>query len=137
MRFMIFVKATADSEAGAPSTEMLTAMGKYNEELVNAGIMKDGDGLRPTKDAKRVHFSGKNRTVIDGPFTETKEVVAGYWIWECASMAEAVEWVKKCPNPMLTDSDIDIRPMFTADDFATMTDELREKEEKLRARTAH
>lgn len=136
MRFMIFVKATADSEAGAPpSTEMLTAMGKYNEELVNAGIMKDGDGLRPTKDAKRVHFSGKNRTVIDGPFTETKEVVAGYWIWECASLAEAVEWVKKCPNPMPGDSDIDIRPMFTAEDFATMTEELREKEAKLRART--
>ena len=137
MRFMIFVKATADSEAGAPpSTEMLTAMGKFNEELVKAGIMKDGDGLRPTKDAKRVHFSGKNRTVIDGPFTETKEVVAGFWIWECASMAEAVEWVKKCPNPMLTDSDIDIRPCFTADDFATMTDELREQEAKLRGRTA-
>lgn len=136
MRFMIFVKATADSEAGAPpSTEMLTAMGKYNEELVNAGIMKDGDGLRPTKDAKRVHFSGNKRTVIDGPFAETKEVVAGYWIWECASIDEAVEWVKKCPNPMLTDSDIDIRPYFSADDFATMTPELREQEDKLRART--
>jgi hypothetical protein len=135
MRFMIFVKATADSEAGAPpSIEMLTAMGKYNEELVAAGIMKDGDGLRPTKDAKRVHFSGNKRTVIDGPFAETKEVVAGYWIWECASIDEAVEWVKKCPNPMLTDSDIDIRPYYSAEDFATMTDELRAKEDKLRTK---
>jgi hypothetical protein len=138
MRFMIFVKATADSEAGImPPAELFEAMGKYNEELVKAGIMKDGDGLRPTRDAKRVRFSGTNRTVIDGPFTETKEIVAGYWIWECASMAEAVEWVKKCPNPMLTDSDIDIRPMFAAEDFATMTPELREQEDKLRARTAN
>ncbi len=136
MRFMIFVKATADSEAGImPPVELFEAMGKYNEALVNAGIMKDGDGLRPTKDAKRVHFSGNKRTVIDGPFTETKEVVSGYWIWECASMDEAVEWVKKCPNPMLTDSDIDIRPMFAPEDFATLTPELREQEEKLRART--
>jgi hypothetical protein len=135
MRFMIMVKATKDSEAGVmPSTELLTAMGKYNEELVKAGIMLDGDGLRPTKDAKRVHFSGKNRTVMDGPFTETKEIVAGYWIWECSSMAEAVEWVKKCPNPMLTESDIDIRPFFSAEDFAeNLTPELRENEERLRA----
>lgn len=138
MRFMIFVKATADSEAGTPpSTELLTAMGKFNEELVNAGIMIAGDGLRPTRDAKRVHFNGKNRLVIDGPFTETKEVVAGFWIWELPSMADAVEWVKKCPNPMLTESDIDIRPFYSAEDFATMTDELREQEDKLRAKTAY
>jgi len=137
MRFMIFVKATADSEAGImPPVELFAEMGKYNEALVNAGVMKDGDGLRPTKDAKRVHFNGSKRTVIDGPFTETKEIVAGYWIWECASIDEAVEWVKKCPNPMLTESDIDIRPMFVPEDFANMTDELREQEEKLRARTA-
>jgi hypothetical protein len=135
MRFMIFVKATADSEAGVmPPAELFEAMGKYNEELVAAGIMKDGDGLRPTKDAKRVHFSGNKRTVIDGPFAETKEVVAGYWIWECASIDEAVEWVKKCPNPMLTDSDIDIRPYFSPEDFATLTPELREQEDKLRAK---
>jgi len=134
MRFMIFVKATEESEAGVmPSPEMLAAMGKFNEELVKAGVMLDGDGLRPTKDAKRVRFSGKNRTVMDGPFTETKEVVAGYWIWECPSMEDAIEWVKKCPNPMPGDSDIDIRPFFTAEDFATMTQELRENEERLRA----
>ncbi len=137
MRFMIFVKATADSEAGImPPVELFEEMGKYNEALVKAGIMKDGDGLRPTKDAKRVRFSGGKRTVIDGPFAETKEIVAGYWIWECASMEEAVEWVKKCPNPMLTDSDIDIRPMFMPEDFANMTDDLRKQEETLRAKTA-
>ena len=118
MRFMIFVKAPADSEAGAPpSTEMLTAMGKYNEALVNAGIMKDGDGLRPTKDAKRVHFSGKNRTVIDGPFAETKELIAGYWIIQVKSKAEAIEWMKRCPNPYNEDGEIELRQFFELEDF--------------------
>ena len=135
MRFMIMVKATADSEAGVlPSTEMFEAMGKYNEELVKAGVMLAGEGLKPTKNAKRVHFSGNKRTVMDGPFTETKEIVAGFWIWECPSMEAAIEWVKKCPNPMLTDSDIDIRPIYGPEDFGeALTPELRQKEEQLRA----
>jgi hypothetical protein len=118
MKVIVFVKATADSEAGAPPTaELLTAMGNYNEELVKAGIMLGGEGLKPTSFAKRVHFDGPNRTVIDGPFTETKELVAGFWIWEVRSMEEAVEWVKRCPNPMFTASDIDIRPMYGMDDY--------------------
>src|SRR4051812_30309284 len=104
MRVVVFVKATADSEAEIlPSTQLLEEMGRYNEQLVDAGIMLGGDGLRPTKHAKRVVFSGKNRSVLDGPFAETKELVAGYWIWEVRDMDEAVEWVKRCPNPMLTD----------------------------------
>jgi hypothetical protein len=122
MRVMVFVKATPESEAGkldGPEMEkMFEDMGRYNEELTKAGIMLAGDGLKPTSLAKRVHFSGNNRTVIDGPFTETKELVAGFWIWEVKSMDEAVEWVKRCPNPMLSDSDIDIRPIYEEADFA-------------------
>ena len=119
MRVVVFVKATADSEAEImPSTQLLEDMGRYNEQLVDAGIMLGGDGLRPTKHAKRVVFSGKNRSVLDGPFAETKELVAGYWIWEVRDMDEAVEWVKRCPNLMLTDSEIEIRPVFEMADFA-------------------
>lgn len=115
MQVMVFVKATQDSEAGVPpDRNLLEAMNRYNEALVAAGIFKGqiGGGLQPTRFAKRVHFSGKNRTVIDGPFTETKELVAGFWLWEVKSIEEAVEWVKKCPNPMFTDSDVDIRPLY-------------------------
>jgi hypothetical protein len=116
---MIFVKATKDSEAGVmPSAELLAAMGKYNEELIKAGVMKGGGGLRPTSKAKRVRFSGATRQVIDGPFTPVTEQVAGYWIWEVKSIDEAVEWLKRCPNPMLVDSEIEIRPEFEAADFA-------------------
>ncbi len=119
MRVVVFVKATQDSEDGRmPPTEMLEAMGRYNQELINAGIMLGGDGLKPTKQAKRVHFNGTDRTVVDGPFTETKEIVAGYWIWEVRDMDEAVEWVKRCPNPMFGESDIDIRPIYEMSDFA-------------------
>jgi hypothetical protein len=134
MRFMILVKATADSEAGVmPTQELLAAMGAYNEELVKAGVMQAGEGLRPSSKGARVRFSGKNRTVIDGPFAETKELVAGFWMWKCASLQEAIEWVKKCPNPMLTDSEIEIRQVFSAEDFGTeFTPELREQEERLR-----
>src|SRR5262249_45258581 len=113
MRVMVMVKATADSEAGVmPETEMLEAMGKFNQELIEAGIMLAGDGPKPTSAAKRVTFSGRNRTVKDGPFAETRELVAGYWMWQVKDMDEAVEWVKRCPNPMLGESDIDIRPVF-------------------------
>jgi hypothetical protein len=119
MQCMVFVKATKDSEAGVmPTQELLTAMGKYNEELIKAGIMKGGGGLRPTSKAKRVRFSGKDRTVIDGPFTPVEEQVAGYWIWDVKSMDEAVEWLKRCPNPMLDISDVEIRPEFEESDFA-------------------
>jgi hypothetical protein len=121
MRVIVFVKATADSENDVmPTTELLEAMGKYNEELINAGIMLGGEGLKATRHAKRVHFSGSDRSVIDGPFAETKEIVAGYWIWEVRDMDEAVEWVKRCPNPMFTESDIDIRPVFEMADFAAL-----------------
>jgi hypothetical protein len=135
MKVMVMVKATRDSEAGVmPTQELLTAMGKYNESLVKAGIMLAGEGLKPSRYAKRVHFSGKERTVTDGPFTETKELIAGFWLWQVRSIEEAVEWVKRCPNPMLTESDIDIRPIFGAEDFGTeLTPELRLKEENLRA----
>jgi len=134
MKVMVMVKATKSSEAGImPTTELLTAMGSYNEELVKAGIMLAGEGLHPSSSAKRVHFSGKDRIVTDGPFTETKEVIAGFWLWQVNSMEEAVEWVKRCPNPMLEDSDIDIRPIFEAEDFGEeFTPELREQEDKLR-----
>lgn len=119
MRVMVFVKATDDSEQGVmPPAELLVAMGQYNEELVNAGIMKDGGGLKPSSAGKRVRFEGANRTVIDGPFAETKELVAGYWVWEVKDMDEAVAWVKRCPNPMFETSDIDIRPFFEMEDFA-------------------
>jgi hypothetical protein len=120
MKVMVFVKATQDSETGAPPDQkMMEAMGKYNEALIAAGILKENilGGLKPTRFAKRVHFSGKDRTVMDGPFTETKEVVAGFWLWEVSSIEEAVEWVKKCPNPMPKDSDIDIRPLFSLEDI--------------------
>lgn len=118
MRVMVFVKATADSEAGImPGSDLMEAMGRYNELLVEAGIMKEGDGLKPTSFGKRVAFDGEARTVIDGPFTETKEVVAGYWIWEVKDMAEAVEWVKRCPNPMFGPSEIEIRQFYEIADF--------------------
>jgi hypothetical protein len=122
MKVMVFVKATEDSEAGTlPTQELLTAMGQYNESLVKAGVLLAAEGLKPSRDGKRVHFSGQSRTVIDGPFTETKELVAGFWLWQVRSIEEAIEWVKRCPNPMLTDSDIDIRPVFGPEDFAEVT----------------
>ena len=118
MRVMVLGKATKDTEAEMPpDPQMIEAMGKYNEALMAAGILKDGGGLKPTRFAKRVHFSGKNRTVIDGPFAETKELVAGFWLWEVKSIEEAVEWVKKCPNPMPTDSDVEIRPLFSLEEI--------------------
>ena len=138
MRVMVMVKATPESEAGVmPSEQLLADMGKFNEELVKAGIMLAGEGLHPSSRAKRVHFSGKNRTVIDGPFAETKELIAGYWMWQVRSMDEAVEWVRRCPNPMLGESDIDIRPVFEAADFGeAFTPELQQQEERLRAQLA-
>ena len=118
MRFMVMVKATKDSEAGAPPTqELLEAMMAYNEELVKAGIMKGGDGLQPSSKGARVQFDGAKRAVVDGPFAETKELVAGYWLWECASLDEAIAWVKRCPNPMPGPSEIEIRPLFELADF--------------------
>ena len=135
MRFMVIVKADSHSEAGEmPSTELLAAMGAYNEALVRAGIMKSGEGLHPSRKGVRVRFSGESRTVTDGPFAETKELIAGFWIWECASLQEAIEWVKKCPNPQTGDSDIEIRQIFEAEDFGeAFTPELREQEDRLRA----
>lgn len=135
MRVMVIVKASPESEAGdMPSTELLAAMGQYNEELVKAGVMQGGDGLHPSSRGKRVLFSGTDRTVTDGPFAETKELVAGFWMWQVASMDEAVEWVRRCPNPMMSDSEIEIRPVFEAEDFgAEFTPELREQEDRLRA----
>jgi hypothetical protein len=133
---MIIVKASPDSEAGVmPSEELLTAMGNYNEELVNAGIMIEGEGLHPSSKGVRVRFSGDKRTVIDGPFAETKELIAGYWIWQVKSKQEAIDWVKRCPNPMPgTDAEIEIRQVFEAEDFgAEFTPELREQEERIRA----
>ena len=136
MRVMVMVKATKDSEAGVmPSQELLTEMGKYNEELVKAGVMLAGEGLHPTSRAKRVRFSGKSRTVIDGPFTETKELVAGFWLWQVKSMDEAVEWLKRAPFDGGTE--VEIRRVFEAEDFgAEFTPELREQEERLRAQVA-
>ena len=135
VRFMVLVKATKESESGAmPSEAMLTEMGKYNEELVKAGVMLAGEGLHPSSKGKRVRFSGNNRTVIDGPFAETKELVAGFWILQVKSMDEMVEWIKRCPNPMEGDSEIEIRPIFEAEDFgAELTPELRAQEDRLRA----
>ncbi|MGF6776672.1 YciI family protein [Paraburkholderia sp. GAS334] len=135
MRVMVMVKATSQSEAGKmPGTELLAAMGNFNEELVKAGVLLAGEGLHPSARGKRVHFSGSRRTVIDGPFTETKELVAGFWLWQVKSMEEAVEWVRRCPNPMEGDSEIEIRPLFEAADFgAELTPELRAREEHLRA----
>jgi hypothetical protein len=135
MRVMVMVKATKQSEAGEmPSTEMLAAMGNFNEELVKAGVMLAGEGLHPSAAGKRVRFSGSQRQVVDGPFAETKELVAGFWLWQVESMDEAVEWVKRCPNPMPVDSEIEIRRVFEAEDFgAELTPELRAQEERLRA----
>jgi len=137
MKVAVLVKATRDSEAGVmPTAELLTAMGQFNESLVKAGILLAGEGLKPSREGKRVHFSGKQRTVTDGPFTETKELVAGFWLWQVHSIEEALEWVKRCPNPMLTDSDIEIRPVFEMEDFAeSLTPEVRAQEEDLRRRT--
>jgi hypothetical protein len=131
---MVVVKASKESEAGAPpDMKILEAMGKFNEELVNAGIMLSGEGLHASSKGKRVHFSGTKRTVTDGPFAETKELIGGYWVWKVTSMDEAVEWVKRCPNPHRSDSDIEIRPMHEMDDFRdAMTPEMREQEERLR-----
>jgi hypothetical protein len=138
MRVMVLVKATKDSETGImPSTELLEAMGKYNEELVNAGIMKAGEGLHPSSKGKRVAFNGTNRTVFDGPFAQTSELVAGFWLWEVMDIAEAVACVKRCPNPMPGPSEIEIRPIFDMADFGeVMTPEIAEREERLREKVA-
>ncbi len=137
MRFMIIVKASKDSEAGVmPSEQLLTEMGKFNEELVKAGVMLAGEGLQPSSKGARVKFSGSKRTVIDGPFAETKELIAGFWLWQVKSMAEAIDWVKRCPNPMKGESEIEIRQVFEAEDFgAEFTPELREQEERVRAQS--
>jgi len=138
MRCIVMVKATKDSESGVmPGNELLTEMGKFNEELVKAGIMLAGEGLQPSSKGKRVRFSGKKRSVIDGPFTETKELVAGFWLWQVRSMDEAVEWVKRCPNPMPGDSEIEIRQVFEAEDFGPeLTPELKAQEERQRKQMA-
>lgn len=138
MRVMVIVKATNESEAGQmPSTKLMAAMGNFNEELVKAGVMLAGEGLHPSVKGKRVRFSGEQRTVIDGPFAETKELIAGFWLWQVKSMEEAVEWVRRCPNPMEGESEIEIRPVFEAEDFgADFTPELREQEDRLRAEIA-
>ena len=135
MRFMVMVKATAESEAGKlPSTELLTAMGKYNEELVKAGVLLAAEGLQPSSKGARVKFSGDKRTLVDGPFTESKELIAGFWLWQCRSREEAIEWAKRCPNPTGEEGEIEIRQVFEAEDFgAEFTPELREQEERLRA----
>ena len=136
MKVIVLVKATRDSEEGVmPTRKLLTAMGEFNESLVKAGILLAGEGLRPSRHGKRVRFSGEARTVTDGPFAETKELVAGFWIWQVRSIEEAVEWVKRCPNPMLTDSDIEIRPLFGPEDFGeAMTPELEAQEADQRRR---
>lgn len=140
MRFMIIVKATKDSEAGVmPSKQLLTEMGNFNEELVKAGVLLAGDGLHPTSKGTRVKFSGTKRTVIDGPFAETKELIAGYWLWQVKSKEDAIEWVKRCPNPAVDgkEGEIEIRQVFEAEDFgAEFTPELREQEEQVRAKAA-
>jgi hypothetical protein len=135
---MILVKADKDSEAGVlPDQTLLTEMGKFNEELVKAGIMLAGEGLQPSSKGARVKFSGKNRTVVDGPFSETKELIAGFWLWQCKSKEEAIEWVKRCPNPMQGESEIEIRQVFENEDFgAEFTPELRELEDRIRAQIA-
>jgi hypothetical protein len=137
MRVMVLIKADADSEAGVmPSEQLLTEMGNFNEALVKAGVMLAGEGLQPSAKGKRVRFAGEQRTVIDGPFAETKELIAGFWLWQVQSMDEAVEWAKRCPNPMGGESEIEIRPVFEAEDFgAEFTPELREQEARLRAQT--
>ena len=135
MRFMVMVKATEESESGQmPSQEMLAAMGRYNEELVKAGVMVAGEGLQPSSKGVRVRFDGADRRVIDGPFAETKELIAGFWIFQVKSLEEAIEWVKRCPNPMEGESEIEIRQIFESDDFGEeLTPELREQEARLRA----
>jgi hypothetical protein len=139
MKVMVLVRASKDSEAGVmPSQQLLTEMGKFNEELVKAGVLVAGEGLQPSSRGKRVRFSGGSRTVIDGPFTETKELVAGFWIWQVKSMEEALEWMKRCPNPHNQDGEVEIRPMFSAEDFAASdpTGELRAAEACLRKQAA-
>jgi hypothetical protein len=138
MRFMVLIKADRHSEAGEMPTEQLLAdMGRYNEELVKAGVMQAGEGLQPSSKGARVRFSGSQRQVIDGPFGDTKELIAGFWIWQCASLQEAIDWVKRCPNPMRGDSEIEIRQIFEAEDFGeAFTPELREQEDRLRAKLA-
>ena len=138
MRFMVIVKATKDSEAGVmPDEKLLADMGKFNEELAKAGVMLAGEGLQPSAKGARVRFSGANRTVIDGPFAETKELIAGFWLWQVKSLDEAIEWVKRCPNPMKGESEIEIRQVFEAEDFgAEFTPELRAQEERVRAEIA-
>jgi hypothetical protein len=138
MRVMVIVKASKESEAGVmPSQQLLTDMGKFNEELVKAGVMLAGEGLHPSSKGKRVRFNGPKRTVIDGPFSETKELIAGFWLWQVKSVAEAVEWVKRCPNPMEGESEIEIRPVFEAEDFgAEFTPELRAQEDRVREQAA-
>jgi hypothetical protein len=137
MRVMVLVKATSDSEAGVlPDEQLLTEMGRYNEELVKAGVMLAGEGLHPSSKGARVTFSGEKRIVTDGPFAETKELIAGYWLWQVKSLDEAIEWVKRCPNPMPGESVIEIRPLFEAQDFGDeFTPELRAQEKRLRARS--
>ena len=134
MRVMVLVKANEDTEAGTPpDTEMLTEMGKFNEELVKAGIMLDGEGLHPSSRGARIEFSGDKRNVIDGPFTETKELIAGYWLWQVRDMDEAIEWAKRCPNPTGEESVLELRPVFELDDFGdNVTPEVRERDERLR-----
>ena len=138
MRVMVIVKASKTSESGAlPDQKILTEMGKFNEELVKAGVMLAGEGLHASSKGKRVRFSGRSRTVIDGPFTETKELIAGFWLWQVRSMEEAVEWVKRCPNPHNEESEIEIRQVFEAEDFGpALTPELKEQDERLRLRVA-
>lgn len=138
MRFIVMVKASKESEAGVmPSERLLTEMGKFNEELVKAGVMLAGEGLHPSSKGARVRFNGSKRTVIDGPFAETKELVAGFWLWQCKSMEEAIEWVKRCPNPMEGESDIEIRQIFEAEDFGdAFTPEVRAQDDRLRAQLA-
>jgi hypothetical protein len=134
MRVMVMVKANEDTEAGTPpDTEMLTEMGKFNEELVKAGIMLDGEGLHPSSKGVRIQFAGDQRSVVDGPFTETKELIAGYWIWQVRDMDEAIEWARRCPNPTGAESVLEIRPVFELDDFGdSVTPEVREQDERLR-----
>ena len=135
MRFMILIKADKNTEAGVlPDEKLLTEMGKYNEELVKAGVMLAGEGLQPSSKGARVKFSGRERTVIDGPFTETRELIAGFWLWQVKSKEEAIEWVKRCPNPLQGDAEIEIRQVFEDSDFGSeFTPELREAEERMRA----
>jgi hypothetical protein len=135
MKVMVLVKATKDSEAGVmPSEQLFTEMGKYNEELVKAGVLLAAEGLHPSSKGARVRFAGTSRTVIDGPFSETKELLAGYWLWQVKSLQEAIDWVKRCPNPMPGESEIEIRPVFAPEDFCgALTPELRAQEERLRA----